>query len=133
MELEFQLKKPVAFVFDYLSDMQKFVAVHPLIYKIEPKGENRYTILERLSILGMPVAFTYPAEIESQAAEKSVTMRAEVMKLVKITLQFKLRGDETTTQVHETIQFNTALPVRFILKRVFKKQHLKLFKNIDAL
>lgn len=133
MELFFRLKKSPEFVFEYLSDMQKFVSVHPVITQIAPKGNGCYLVYETLELFGIPFSFTYPALIEVHASEKSVIMRAEVMKLVKIHMHFLLSGDQEQTHIRETIQFRSLLPVHIILKRVFRKQHHSLFRNIEAL
>jgi carbon monoxide dehydrogenase subunit G len=131
MELFFKINAPIEMVFEHLHDMNKFTSVHPLIERIEETGQQRYLVHERLSLLGFPIAFTYPVKIETQAAEKKVDMHATVMKLVKIHLQFVLTGDDQHTYVHETLNFRSLLPVHFILKRVFKKQHECLFQNMS--
>jgi hypothetical protein len=41
MELYFILTQPIAIVLDHLSDMQKFVAVHPIIYRVDFGGIDR--------------------------------------------------------------------------------------------
>ena len=60
MVLTYSINKPVEIVYDCLTDMQKFVSVHPIIYKIENKGENEYLVFETLKVLFIPVSFTYP-------------------------------------------------------------------------
>ena len=41
MDLLFKLNKPPDLIFDYLTDMQKFVSVHPVISKIDKKNKKK--------------------------------------------------------------------------------------------
>jgi len=42
MELSFKINKSADFIFDYLTDMQKFVSVHPVITKIDKTNNDSY-------------------------------------------------------------------------------------------
>ena len=90
MELSFQIKKPVDVVFDYLTDMQKFVSIHPVITKIDKTGNDCYLVHETLTFGFIPFSFTYPVTIESNTVNHSITIRATVMKLTKIEMTFLL-------------------------------------------
>ena len=70
MELTFTLTKPADFIFDYLTDMDKFASIHPVISKIDRLGDNRYLVHETLKIGFIPYSFTYPVAIESDAANQ---------------------------------------------------------------
>jgi len=131
MKLTFRLKKSPEFVFEHLTDMQKFVSVHPIISQIEPKGSEQYLVHETLRFLRLPFSFTYPVTLEVNSPERIVTMRANVMKLVKIEMKFVLKPENDFTFIEENINFRSALPVKFILQSIFKKQHRQLFKNIE--
>ena len=48
MVVNYTSAKSIEEVFSFLSDMQKFAEVHPVIYKIEKKGENEYLFFEKL-------------------------------------------------------------------------------------
>lgn len=133
MNLSFRINKSADFVFEYLTDMQKFVSVHPVITKINKTGTNSYLVYETLKIGFIPFSFTYPATIESIQADKVVIMRATVMKLTKIEMTFALKTDKDFTVIEENIQFKSPLPVHFIMQNIFKKQHSKLFKNMERI
>ena len=131
MELSFRLKKKSDFIFDYLTDMQKFVSVHPVISKIDNTGNESYLVHETLKMGLISFSFTYPVAIEKNHIEKVVIIRATVMKLTKIEMKFVLKTDNDYTLIEENIQFNSPLPVKFIMQSIFKKQHNQLFKNIE--
>jgi carbon monoxide dehydrogenase subunit G len=131
MKLTFDIQADLGFVFDHLTDMQKFVSVHPLIYKIEPVTGNCYRIHETFKLGFIPFSFTYPAWIDKNETDKTVTMRATVFKLTRITMVFDLKTIQGKTRVNEQVDFNSLLPVRPVMERIFRKQHALLFKNIE--
>src|SRR5690606_40899548 len=57
-------------VFDYLTDMQKFVLVHPVISKIDSTGQESYLVHETLKFGFVPFSFTYPARSEERRVGK---------------------------------------------------------------
>lgn len=132
MKLSFILRKDLSLVYDYLTDMRKFVLVHPIISQIDNIGKDRYLVHEELKIGIIPFSFTYPVTIEKNEFDKMVVIRATVFKITKIEMKFNLRIDNGYTIVDEEIQFNTPLPIKFFLKKVFMEQHEILFKNIDG-
>jgi carbon monoxide dehydrogenase subunit G len=132
MKLSFKIHKSLDLVFDYLTDMQKFVLVHPVIFKIDSIGQESYLVHETLKFGFVPFSFTYPATIEKNISDKKLTIRATVFKLTKIEMNFILKADPEYTIIDEEIHFKSPLPVKFIMKKVFKQQHEKLFKNIEA-
>ena len=133
MILHFSVKKPIAFVFEHLSNMDKFTEIHPVIYKVEALGQNNYLIFEKLTFAFIPYAFTYPAQVRSNYENYSVTMRAHVMKLVSINIVFELKTEGDTTLVKETVEFRSFLPLQPLLKLIFKKQHSEFFSRLNKL
>lgn len=133
MELIFRLNKTVDVVFGYLTDVEKFVSVHPLIYHMDRTGENTYLVYEKLRLGVIPFAFTYPAQMETLSSEKVVIVRATVFRLTHITMRFELVSDNGSTTVTERIHIKTPLPIKSIMRRVFRSQHNRLFQNIDSI
>lgn len=131
MELSFRIKKPADFIFDYLTDMQKFVSVHPLITQIDLIGNDRYLIHETLKIGLVPFSFTYPVTVTNNQRTGLVVIQATIMKLTKVEMTFKLNQDGDSTLVEESIIFKSPLPIKSIMENMFKKQHIQLFKNIE--
>jgi carbon monoxide dehydrogenase subunit G len=132
LKLSFRIKKNSDFTFEYLTDMQKFVSVHPVISKIDHLDNENYLVHETLQLGFIPFSFSYPVKIEKNKADKIVIIQATVFKLTKIEMKFVLTSDNDFTIIEEEIIFKSLLPVKFIMKKVFKKQHQKLFKNIEA-
>ena len=133
MKLSFRIKKQADFVYDYLTDMQKFASVHPLISKIDEIGHQKYLVHEYIRWGIIPVSFTYPVTIESYRAKNLILMQAVVMKLIKIEMVYVLSADDDFTVIDENITVKSPLPIKSIIERIFRKQHGLLFKNIEAL
>ena len=131
MKLSFRIKKNIDITFDYLTDMQKFVSVHPVISQMDNTGKESYLVHETLKFGFTSFSFTYPVTIEKSISDKKVTIRATVFKLTKIEMQFILKTDNDFTIIEEEINFKSSLPVKFIMQSIFKKQHNHLFKNIE--
>ena len=131
MKLSFRIHKKSDLIFDYLTDMQKFVSVHPVIYRIDNTSEKNYLVHEKLKFGFIPFSFTYPVTVEKNTLDKTVIIRATVFKLTRIEMKFVLKSDIDYTNIDEEIQFKSLLPVKFIMESIFKKQHDQLFKNIE--
>lgn len=130
MNLTFRVQKPPDIVFDYLTDMQKFASVHPVISRIEKKDEQNYLIYETLKVGFIPLSFAYPAQIKKD--KNCITMRATVLKLTKIELTFNLKADgENATIVTENVKIKTLFSLKYMIELIFKKQHKQLFKNLE--
>jgi hypothetical protein len=111
--------------------MQKFVSVHPIIYKAEPLGENRYKIYEKLPLLLIPMDVTYIVLLEEDRKIMRVKYSTTVKKLVHINMHFDISGDSKSCVVNEVVNFDSFLPVKQVMKSIFRKQHQLLFLNID--
>ena len=131
MKLTFKTHKNIEVIFDYLTDMQKFVVVHPVIYKIDRTSENNYLVFETLKFGFIPFSFTYPVTIIKNATDKTVIIRATVFKLTKIEMRFVLKTENDYTIIDEEILIKSPLPVKFMMERIFRKQHHQLFNNIE--
>ena len=131
MKLNFIINKPINEVFNYLTDMQKFVSVHPVITKIDNLGNNQYIAHETLKIGFIPISFTYPFNVDKNVSGQTIDMYATVMKVIQISIEFKLISKNGSTTVDETIQFKTFLPIKLVLSKIFRSQHEELFKNIE--
>lgn len=134
MQLSFQLHKPAQFVFDQLSDMQKFCSIHPIISKIEAKGENNYVVFETLKFGFIPYSFTYPVNVQSDLTKMNVTIKAKVTGGTKIEMNFTIKEQtKNSCSVSESISFRSWLPITWMMKRIFKEQHTLLFKNMEQI
>ena len=130
MILQHKIGKPPAVVFDYLTDMLKFVSVHPVIHKMDRLNSHDYLVHETLKVGPIPISFTYPATVNSSDDRKSVIMSAVVMRVARIEMTFLIREIPTGTVVDEEVVFASLLPIEFIMQRIFRKQHTRLFENL---
>jgi carbon monoxide dehydrogenase subunit G len=131
LSLTFLVATSPAQVFSYLSDMQRFVAIHPVISRAEAIGRG-YLLHETLSFLGIPVSFSYPAAVVSDAKQNRVLMNATVFGLVHVEICFDVLAENGCTRVNEAVTFRSWLPVHYFMKRTFSQQHALLFENLKA-
>lgn len=131
MKLSFKIHQKIDTVFEYLTDMQKFVSVHPLIFQIDHITDESYTVHERLRVGFIPFSFTYPVTIEKDRLNNIVIIRAIVFKLTRIDIKFILKEENDYTVIDEEITFKSPLPITFIMEKIFRKQHSLLFKNMS--
>lgn len=129
--LTHQVKKGEKLVLHYLTDMQKFVLVHPYLEKVELLGRNHYKVYEKQFLSGfVPIYFSYPATVEYSQPNKSVTITARIFSVLTIVIVFKVNESEGVTTINETIEFFPPFPVKFFLEKLFIKSHTRLFYNI---
>jgi hypothetical protein len=60
-----------------------------------------------------------------------VVKHAVAMRLTKIDIIFAMEADRDLTLVNEHIMFKSPLPIKYMVMKIFKKQHKMLFENIQ--
>jgi len=133
MQLEHTSSKSIEFILDYLTDMDKFASIHPVISKIKPLGRQHFIVYETLQIGPVPWPFTYPAQVILGQDGMSVTIKAIVMKVTKIEMVFEMSKSGPHTLIKEKIHMETPLPVKKMMQKIFKKQHNQFFKTLESL
>ncbi|MFK7920677.1 MAG: SRPBCC family protein [Bacteroidia bacterium] len=131
MELSFEVNNTPSEVFRYLSDMEAFVSVHQLIYRIDPIADGSYLIHEKLKIGPIPYRFTYPVMIHADAKKGEVKMLAVIKKLIFVEMDFIILPSDGKTIVKEVVSIKSVLPVKPILKVVFAREHKKMFAKME--
>lgn len=131
LELRHTLDAPPAHVYACLTDMDLFVATHPLIYRVASLGGQRHRMYERLPGLRW-LPFSYPAEVVGDLQRLVVQMRAKVFGLVTIAMVFELQPTALGCSVVETVDIQTWLPIRKVIAKIFRAQHVRWFQNIAA-
>ena len=132
MTLTFKLKKPLAHVYKYLSDMQSFVSVHPVITRMDEIKIGHYKVSETLKFGPLSLSFRYKAHVKADLPLKRIFIEATVMRMTKINMTFDLSEADGFCHITENITFKSPLPVRPIMERIFRKQHALLFQGIEA-
>ncbi|MEO8146731.1 MAG: SRPBCC domain-containing protein [Bacteroidia bacterium] len=132
MKLYHKIKKSSHTVYDYLTDMQKFVSVHPVISKMEKLHNDSYLVFETLQFGFIPYSFTYTVTVSSDYMAKRIVINATIIKSAKIQMTFNINADGAYSIIEEEVNFKTSLPIKSIMKMIFKKQHETLFKNIES-
>ena len=133
LRLTHYLQTPAATVYNCLANAEKFVRIHPLIYKAEPLGGNAYLLYERIAIGPVSVPFTYPARFTGSASCQSVTMQATIFKLVRVELLFEIGEANGQTVVEETVWFHSVLPLAWAIKPIFRQQHKAMFAKLEMI
>ena len=118
-------------VFECLADPTKFVAIHPVISRMQPLGAGRYRVYETLKVGPVPFSFTYVATITADAVAKTVCIHATVFGLTRIVMAFRVFPQDEKTVVEEAVTFKSVLPVKRVTEKVFREQHHRLFQNIE--
>ena len=131
--LHHQISKPAGVIFNCLTDMKSFVAVHPIINNMEYLGENTYWVSETLPWGLIPCSIRYRATVDIYYESKKIVMTAAIMRFVNIEIVFIITEGSGYSLVEEKLSFKTSLPILQILKKTFTKQHTRLFKNIEQL
>ena len=133
MELTFTLHKSPDFIFDYLTDMDKFASIHPVITRIEKTGQDQYKVYETLRLGFLPFSFTYPATVHFNRQGYRVLITATVFGMTKVEMSFVLKPEGDVTRVEENIHFSSPLPVKSSMRNVFRKQHTLFFDTLNSL
>lgn len=130
MKLKHTLQASLQDVFPYLADPDLFASVHPVISKIETKGNGHYVVHETLKLGPIPFSFTYPAIIHHDVEMGTVHMQAIVFKMTTMNMSFQFTKENDMTIIEENIDIKSKLPFNALTLNVVKSQHLELFKNI---
>jgi len=133
MKLIHKINKPLNFVFSYLTNMQKFASVHPVITKITSLSSEEHLAYETLQMGLIAISFRYRIFISKNIIDKTVKMKANVMRLTTIEIDFKLQFENGFTEVEETVHFKTILPVKGKMENIFRKHHARIFQNIGEI
>jgi carbon monoxide dehydrogenase subunit G len=116
--------------FQYLTDMNLFASIHPVISRIEPKGNDHYLVFETLRLGPLPVSFTYPVLIEQDISIFYVYMKAIIFKLTTVEMSFTIIAENGITTIEENIYVKSIPPLNSLTLNVIKTQHHVLFNNI---
>ena len=98
-------------------------------YKNRPFERSILLVQERF--LSTPILFTYPVTINGNDQDKTIEMNARIFKLITVNMKFRISTETEKTLVREEIKIDAPFPVKNIMESIFKKQHTRLFENIN--
>jgi len=130
-EFVFKVRKDVINIKQQLINVENFVNVHPLIYKMTHSGGNKYKVFEKIKICIIPYRFTYKALITGY--KDSVKMVATVLGFTTISMFFTLHEDDKFTVIKERLVVKSTLPITNYMNRLIEKQHRIMFNNIELI
>lgn len=128
-EITFKTTKDIPTTIQYLTDVEKFVTVHPLIYKMTDLGENNYKVFEKIKMGILFYRFSYKANITHD--NNSVKINASVMGLTKLTMLFNFLNEGNKTIIKEELTIQSILPIKKFMTNLISKQHQEMFKKIN--
>lgn len=115
----------------YLTETDKFVTVHPLIYRMEHLGGNNYKVYEKVTFGFIPINFTYKATISQSNGR--VLIDATVMRLTKLSMNFSFDEQRDHTIVNEELEIKSPLPIHRFMVNLIKEQHQLMFEAIEKI
>ncbi|MCC5936976.1 MAG: SRPBCC family protein [Lunatimonas sp.] len=128
-KLQFIVHRDRIAVMNYLTDPDRFVSVHPLIYQMTALPGGDYLVREKVSLGLFPYRFSYTASISAFPDE--IHISASVMGLTHINMLFRFETASGSTQVTEKLKIESVLPITNFMASFFEKQHRQLFDNIE--
>jgi len=131
MKLFFQLHTSPEVVFPYLSDMDLFASVHPVISKMVSTGTNQFMAFETMNMGPIPFSFSYPTVVHHNLTKGVIEMQAVIFKMTTMEISFNLSAQNGVTTIEEDIQIKSIWPLKSLIFGLVKTQHAKLFKNIE--
>ena len=131
MKLIYQLHTSPEVLFPYLSDMELFASVHPVISKMVATGKDQYKAFETLKMGPLPFSFSYPTVVHHNSSKGVIHMQAVIFKLTNMDITFHLSSQHGVTTIEEDIQIKSILPFKSMILNIVKTQHAILFKNIE--
>ncbi len=133
MILKYKINQTPGTIYEYLSDMTKFVSVHPVITKMKKKGMHKYRVYETLRFGFIPLSFTYLATIYGSREKGHIRMQVRVMNITEVDVIFDIQEAANGSIVFEEIHIKSLLPVKRRMEKIFRDQHYLLFENINKL
>lgn len=130
---EFLIRRPADEVHADLANPDRFTALHPLIYRMEPIGPNRFRVFEKVRAFYLPVPFSYPATFRADAETLSLHVEAVVAGAVTIVMDIVVIPQSGQCVLQETLHIRTAWPIKTFLSRLIRQQHAILCKNIEII
>jgi hypothetical protein len=130
-DMAFNVCKSSDEVFKYISQPELFVAIHPVIYKIQELEHGSWKIFEKLRFAGIPFSFCYPATMQCDSVSREISMKAKVMSVVSIDLTFQIQDQQETTRIHELITINSIFPIHPLIKQVLISKHRIMFEKLN--
>lgn len=113
--------------------MQKFASMSPVISKVDEFGNRKYLFYETHKLGPIRYTCSYPVSIELSNRNRTITMRAAINKYIRINFIFVIVDAVDYSVIEETVEYESIIPLKPIFFYLLKKQHQKLFLNINDL
>ncbi len=123
---------PVNLVFTFIADIQKFVSIHPVLFKADEVKPNYFLLHERLN-KHLPFSFSYYVTMVEITPNQKVVMHSNIFKLVDLTLTFDFNYNEQAkvTEIAEYIDIKAPTLIKYQFVKMISKIHVQLFSIIN--
>ena len=109
-EFIFKVKEDIITIKQRLTNVEKFVNVHPLIYKMTDSGGNKYKVFEKIKTGVIPDRFTYKASITDE--KDAVNIVATVTGMTTISMFFTFQEEDKIAVIYERLIIKSPLPIK---------------------
>lgn len=131
IQIDHAIQAPASVVWSYLSDLNKFAEVHPIICRVDTYGDGAYRLYEKLPLGPFSFRFSYPVRVTLDLKESIIRYESTVLGIARLDMRFHIvdRGDHSVT--HEVVEIRSRLPVERYTASECYKYHQMTFTNIE--
>lgn len=131
-QLNHSCSQPVDLVFPFIADIQKFVSIHPVLFKADEVKPNYFLLHEKLN-KHLPFSFSYYVTMVEVIPNQKVVMHSNIFKLVDLTLTFDFIYNQQTqvAKVTELIEIKAPAIIKYQFTKMISKIHVQLFSIIN--
>ena len=129
---EFLIRRPADRVFADLVDPERFVARHPLIYRMERTGPDRFRVYEKVKFGPIGLPFSYLAVMRADQASSALHIQAVVHGMIDIDMVLSVIPEGANCVLREHLHIRSSLPVKSRLSRFIRQQHAVMCKNWES-
>jgi carbon monoxide dehydrogenase subunit G len=132
IQIDHTIQAPASVVWLYLSDLNKFAEVHPIICKVDTYGGGAYRLYEKLPLGPFSFRFSYPVRVTLDSKESIIRYESTVLGIAQLDMRFHIvdRGDHSVT--HEVVEIRSRLPVERYTAGECRKYHSMVFANMES-
>lgn len=131
--LIFEFPQPIEELFPFFSDANKFVDIHPVIYKCQHLKDSDFQLFERLKLIGnLGFSFSYPVTFTAIHDKQQVTMTSQIRKGVHLELLFDFKAIEGKTILTESVTFTGPFFIRPLFIPFLAKVHTRMVAGLGG-
>ncbi len=131
IQIDHTIQAPASVVWSYLSDLNKFAEVHPIICKVDTLGDGAYRLYEKLPLGPFSFRFSYPVQVTLDPKESIIRYQSTVLGIAQLDMRFHIVDRDDYSVTHEVVEIRSRLPVERYTADECRKYHSIVFANIE--